>query len=95
LREEAFTGIPALEKMTTSQAGALTVAGQRRIHTAFPNILATLFSCLGRLQWRTISVIKRSSMTSTLDIPEGNQVKNPDTQRESGFDWAFPITRFR
>jgi len=35
--------MPALVETTVTRAGALTVAGQRRIHTVVPSILAALF----------------------------------------------------
>jgi hypothetical protein len=60
-----MTGFSCLVQTTDDQAGALTVAGQRRIFTAFPNILGRFRMNRSARAWVDHDVIKQSSMTST------------------------------
>jgi hypothetical protein len=64
---------------TAVGAGALTVAGQRRIYTVFPSILANVLLVSVVSSGRPDHVIKPSSMTSTVDMVWGGQVKGPET----------------
>jgi hypothetical protein len=67
----ALTGVPALVETTDQRAGALTVAGQRRIPTVFPSILAIFSLVLDEGSADGQYAIKQTSMTSTIKTGVG------------------------
>jgi hypothetical protein len=62
-------------KTTESEAGALTVAGQWRTFTAFPNILAIAVVSCAAASSRCSDVMESTSMTSTLIAGKAREVK--------------------
>ena len=67
---------PNCHKTTGSEAGALTVAGQRRSFTVFPNILAIAVVSGAAASGCSSDVMESISITSTFIAGKGREVKS-------------------